>query len=370
MRVSERDYLIRREPDEAVFTIQSVSGDVCPFYRRSVLSAGVSIRAVGEVFMLRDCGGRHLPDLGIYRHFEFGTWRLFGLGAYCMAMYLKIEASPSGIPDFMEWTGVNELPWIWAMFGHPFAAIAAAVIVPVFLAFLLGYFTFRNNIKGVYFSLISQAVVVVVVTLFIGSKDITGGTNGLTNFFTVFQYALADPVIKQILYFTTVFFLGVSVMFALFLTRSRFGRLLQAVRDGESRVRFFGYHSTVFKVFIYCVSAAMAGIAGMLFVLQDGMISPEMMGIIPSVEMVLWVAIGGRHSIFGAVLGALLTNGMKSYLSEYYPDIWLYFLGALFIIVVLYMPKGIVGLFEKIRTQLSSSKKKGAATYETDTYLP
>ncbi|MEC2274843.1 urea ABC transporter permease subunit UrtC [Bacillus subtilis] len=301
---------------------------------------------------------------------SLGHGVFFGLGAYCMAMYLKIEASPSGIPDFMEWTGVSELPWIWAMFRHPFSAIAAAVIVPVFLAFLLGYFTFRNNIKGVYFSLISQAVVVVVVTLFIGSQDITGGTNGLTNFFTVFQYALADPAIKQILYFTTVFFLGVSVMFALFLTRSRFGRLLQAVRDGESRVRFFGYHSTVFKVFIYCVSAAMAGIAGMLFVLQDGMISPEMMGIIPSVEMVLWVAIGGRHSIFGVVLGALLTNCMKSYLSEYYPDIWLYFLGALFIIVVLYMPKGIVGLFEKIRTQLSSSKKKGAATYETDTYLP
>ncbi|MCY9314010.1 urea ABC transporter permease subunit UrtC [Bacillus spizizenii] len=300
---------------------------------------------------------------------SLGHGVFFGLGAYCMAMYLKIEASPSGIPDFMEWTGVSELPWIWAMFRYPFSAIAAAVIVPVFLALLLGYFTFRNNIKGVYFSLLSQAVVVVVVTLFIGSQDITGGTNGLTNFYTIFQYALADPAIKQILYFTTVFFLGVSVVFALFLTRSRFGRLLQAVRDGESRVRFFGYHSTVFKVFIYCVSAAMAGIAGMLFVLQDGMISPEMMGIIPSVEMVLWVAIGGRHSIFGAVLGALLTNGMKSYLSEYYPDIWLYFLGALFIIVVLYMPKGIVGLFEKMRTQLSSSKKKGAAAYETDTYL-
>lgn len=126
-------------------------------------------------------------------------------------------------------------------------------------------------------------------------------------------------------------------------------------------MRFFGYHSTVFKVFIYCVSAAMAGIAGMLFVLQDGMISPEMMGIIPSVEMVLWVAIGGRHSIFGAVLGALLTNGMKSYLSEYYPDIWLYFLGALFMIVVLYLPKGIVGLFEKLGTRLSFSKRKEAA---------
>lgn len=137
---------------------------------------------------------------------SLGHGVFFGLGAYCMAMYLKIEASPSGIPDFMEWAGVSELPWIWALFRHPFAAIAAAVAVPVLLAFLLGYFTFRNNIKGVYFSLISQAVVVVVVTLFIGSQEITGGTNGLTSFYTIFQYSLADPALKQILYFATVFF--------------------------------------------------------------------------------------------------------------------------------------------------------------------
>ncbi|TXC93397.1 urea ABC transporter permease subunit UrtC [Metabacillus litoralis] len=289
---------------------------------------------------------------------SLGHGVFFGLGAYCMAMYLKLEASPSGLPDFMEWNGITELPFIWTLFKNPFFAIAAAVLLPFCVAWIIGYFTFKNRIKGVFFSLISQAVVVVTVTLFIGSQHITGGTSGLTNFFTVFQVPLADPGTKQILYFITVALLAVIMGVSLLLTKSRFGRLLIAIRDGENRLRFLGYNPAIFKVFIYALSAAFAGIAGALFVLQVGIISPEMMGIIPSIEMVLWVAIGGRYSILGAAIGAILTNGAKSFLSETYPDFWTIFLGGLFLLVVLYLPNGLAGLVEQIKARFSSNKEK------------
>jgi urea transport system permease protein len=255
-----------------------------------------------------------------------------------MAMYLKLEASPNGVPDFMEWNGITELPFLWTLFKNPVFAICAAVLLPFMIAAIIGYFTFKNRIKGVFFSLISQAVVVVTVTLFIGSQHITGGTSGLTNFFTVFQGT------KSILYFVTVTILVVIMGLSLLLTKTRFGRLLIAIRDGENRLRFLGYNPAIFKVFIYALSAAFAGIAGALFVLQVGIISPEMMGIIPSIEMVLWVAIGGRHSILGAAIGAILTNSAKSFLSESYPDFWTFFLGGLFLLVVLYLPNGLAGI--------------------------
>lgn len=282
----------------------------------------------------------------------------FGLGAYCMAMYLKLEASPSGIPDFMEWNGITEVPFIWTIFKNPFVAIAAAVLVPFIIACIIGYFTFKNRIKGVFFSIISQAVVVVAVTLFIGMQHITGGTSGLTNFFTVFQVPLADPQTKSFLYYLTVIILAVIMVISLVLTKTRFGRVLIAIRDGENRLRFLGYNPATYKVFIYGLSAAFAGIAGALFVLQVGMITPEMMGIIPSVEMVLWAAIGGRYSILGAAIGAILTNSAKSFLSESYPDFWTFILGALFIIVVLYLPNGLAGLVDKLKLGLFKKEKE------------
>ncbi|WP_182480573.1 urea ABC transporter permease subunit UrtC [Peribacillus asahii] len=289
---------------------------------------------------------------------SLGHGVFFGLGAYCVAMYLKLEASPTGIPDFMGWSGIVELPGLWKPFANPYFAISAAVIVPVLLALVLGYFTFKNRIRGVYFSLISQALVVVFVTLFIGKQEITGGTNGLTNFSTAFGISLTNRGVQQVLYFITVGFLLLTVAFALWLTKSRAGKLLMAIREGENRVRFLGYNPTSFKVFVYCVSAALAGVAGGLFVLQVGMISPEMMGIIPSIEMVLWVAVGGRYSIFGAVIGAILTNSAKSFFSESYPDFWLFFLGGLFILVVLVMPNGLVGLGKSVGEKITSRIKK------------
>lgn len=255
----------------------------------------------------------------------------------------------------MEWSGVNKLPWFWKPFEQPVIAISSAMIVPVLLAMFLSYFTFRNRIKGVYFSLLSQAIVVVFVTLFIGKQEWTGGTNGLTNFSTVFGFSLSSPLTQIVLYLLTVVLLLSMFLFSRWLTGSRFGRVLVAIRDSENRVRFLGFNPTTYKVFVYSLSAAFAGIAGAMFVLQVGLISPAMMGIIPSIEMVLWVAVGGRSSLIGAIIGAIVTNGAKSFFSENYPDIWLLFLGGLFIAVVLFLPNGLTGVYQSVRQR----KKQG-----------
>jgi urea transport system permease protein len=280
---------------------------------------------------------------------SLGHGIFFGLGAYGMAMYLKLEASGGKLPDFMAWSGLTELPWFWKPFANPLFAIAAALAVPMALAGLLGYLTFRNRIKGVFFSILSQAVVLIVVTLFIGQQAYTGGTNGITNFKTVFGFSLSSPAVQTFLYYLTL-----TVLIAVYaacrrLVASRTGKVLVAIRDGENRVRFSGYDPTAYKVFVYVLSAGLAALAGILFVLQVGIISPAMMGIIPSIEMVLWVAVGGRGTLSGAVLGAILTNGAKSFFSESFPDVWLYFMGVLFIVAVLFLPQGLAGLVKEVR---------------------
>lgn len=290
---------------------------------------------------------------------SLGHGVFFGLGAYCMSMYLKLEASGGRLPDFMEWSGLTELPWFWKPFSSSLFALAAAIVVPVTLAALLGYLTFRNRIRGVYFSILSQALVIIFVTLFIGKQELTGGTNGLTNFSTIWGFSIASPEVQRGIYWITVVMLALVFILCTWLIQSRLGKVLIAIRDGENRIRFTGFNPTVYKVFVYCLSAALAGLAGVLFVLQVGIISPAMMGIIPSIEMVLWVAVGGRQSIMGAVLGAILTNGAKSYFSEIYPEIWSVFLGALFVVIVLFLPNGLVGLAEKWKTKLSTKKKEG-----------
>nr|WP_246147231.1 MULTISPECIES: urea ABC transporter permease subunit UrtC [Aneurinibacillus] len=284
----------------------------------------------------------------------------FGLGAYCMAMYLKLESAGGHLPDFMEWSGLTALPWFWKPFASPVFALGAAIFIPVLLAALIGYLTFRNRIRGVYFSILSQALVIILVTLFIGKQEYTGGTNGLTNFSTVFGFGLAAPEVQVAIYWITLAVLGLVFTFCLWLVHSRLGRLLIAIRDGENRVRFCGFNPTGYSVFVYCLSAAFAGLSGVLFVLQVGIISPAMMGIIPSVEMVLWVAVGGRQSLIGAVIGTIVTNGAKSFFSESYPEIWLILLGASFVIIVLFLPNGLVGLFEKIKGKLFITRERGA----------
>ncbi|MFD0696383.1 urea ABC transporter permease subunit UrtC [Paenibacillus sp. GCM10027628] len=267
----------------------------------------------------------------------------FGLGAYCMAMHLKLAAAPDQLPDFMSWSGVETLPWFWVPFHNAGAAFLMALIVPMIVAFILGYFTFRNRIKGAFFSILSQALVIITVTLFVGQQGYTGGTNGLTNFETFLGLNLRSPSTKLLFFYLTLAVVLVVLVLCSLLVSSRMGNILTAIRDGENRVRFIGYNPVTYKVFIYCVSAGLAGLAGVLFVLQEGIISPAQMGIVPSIEMVLWVAIGGRSTVGGAVLGALITNAAKTTFSEAYPEWWPIILGAMFIIVVLLLPKGIVG---------------------------
>ncbi|WNQ09524.1 urea ABC transporter permease subunit UrtC [Paenibacillus aurantius] len=267
----------------------------------------------------------------------------FGLGAYCMAMHLKLAAAPGELPDFMSWSGVEKLPWFWVPFESAGFAFAAAILLPVAVAAVLGYLTFRNRIKGTFFSILSQALVVITVTLFVGQQGYTGGTNGLTSFNTFLGMPVGDASSKRIFYYVTVAAVVATLLISRWLVNSRFGKILVAIRDGENRVRFIGYNPVVYKVFIYSFSAALAGIAGVLFVLQEGIISPAQMGIVPSIEMVLWVAIGGRGTVIGALIGAVLTNAAKTTFSEAYPEWWPIILGAMFILVVLFLPKGIVG---------------------------
>ena len=276
-----------------------------------------------------------------------GQGLFFALGAYAMGMYLKLEASGESLPDFMLWSGVRELPWFWVPFQSPLVAILAAIIVPMLLAGLVGYFIFRSRVQGVYFAIITQALTLVFSLLFVGQQPYTGGTNGITNISTMFGLPLSARSTEVALYIATVVCLGAVYLLSRWFTSSRFGRLLVALRDDETRVRFLGYNPAILKTMVFGVSAGIAGLAGALFMPQVGIISPSAMGVVFSLEIVVWVAVGGRASLTGAVLGALLVNWTKSGLSENFPDFWQYFQGALFIGAVLLFPAGLVGFFQQ-----------------------
>jgi len=276
-----------------------------------------------------------------------GQGLFFALGAYAMGMYLKLEASGESLPDFMLWSGVRELPWFWVPFQSPLVAILAAIVVPMLLAGLVGYFIFRSRVQGVYFAIITQALTLVFSLLFVGQQPYTGGTNGITNISTIFGLPLSDRSTEVTLYIATVICLGAVYLVSRWFTSSRFGRLLVAMRDNETRVRFLGYNPAILKTMVFGVSAGIAGLAGALFIPQVGIISPSAMGVVFSLEIVVWVAVGGRASLTGAVLGALLVNWTKSGLSENFPNFWQYFQGALFIGAVLLFPMGLVGFFQQ-----------------------
>ena len=283
----------------------------------------------------------------------------FGLGAYCMAMYLKLEASGSSLPDFMTWSGVSELHLFWKPFGNPVFAMVMVIGVPVILAVIIGYLTFLNRIRGVYFSILSQAMAMILSVLLIGSQEYTGGSNGLTNFTTIFGKSLSSPSTKLALYYATLIALILIFCVCRFLISRRIGKIFIAIRDSENRVRFTGYNTAVYKVFVYGLSAAIAGIAGALYVSQVGIITPADVNITPSVEMIIWVAIGRKGTLAGPMLGALLVNGLKTAASENFPELWSYFLGFVFIFVILFMPGGLVSLRElpgRIARKFSSKK--------------
>ncbi|MCY4365810.1 MAG: urea ABC transporter permease subunit UrtC [Chloroflexi bacterium] len=275
---------------------------------------------------------------------SLGHGVFFGLGGYAMAMFLKLESANGKLPDFMFWSGLTELPFFWAPFEYAWFAIPMTFIVPAAIAGGLGYLVFRSRITGVYFALITQALALIVSILFIGQQPYTGGTNGITNYTTIFGFAINSPATQVVLYYATLATLALTYLLCAWLIASRFGRLLVAMRDDENRVRFSGYNPAALKTIVFALSAGIAGIAGALFTPQVGIISPTMMGIVPSIEVAIWVAVGGRGVLLGAIVGAILVNGAKSGLSESFPAIWQYFLGLLFIGAVLVFPSGIMGL--------------------------
>jgi urea transport system permease protein len=274
-----------------------------------------------------------------------GQGVFFGLGGYAMGMYLKLaDAGPGKLPDFMVWSGVESLPALWKPFGNPVFALAAVVLVPTLVAVLLGVLVFRQRVRGAYFAVLSQALAAAFVILLVGQQGLTGGTNGLTNIQFFFGFDLYSPTTQRGLYLVVALVFGAVFGIGWQLARSRFGKLLIAIRDGEDRVRFLGYDPAVVKTIVFAVSAAMAGIAGALFVPVVGIISPALLGIVPSLELLVGVAIGGRFSLVGAAAGAVLVSYAKTNLSEAFPSGWLYLQGALFVAVMVWAPRGLAGL--------------------------
>jgi urea transport system permease protein len=274
---------------------------------------------------------------------SLGHGVFFGLGAYALAMHMKLEAAKDGLPDFMGWSGLRELPGFWVPFESGAFSLLMVIVLPAILAAGLGILIFKGRVQGVYFSIITQALALIATLVFVGQQPYTGGTNGMTNFSTLFGFPLIESSVQVTLYALTVVMLGLTYLALRFLTRSRAGAVLVAIRDQEDRLRFFGYDPAMVKVAVFVLSASISGIAGALFVPQVGIISPANMGIVPSIEMVIWVAVGGRGTLIGPIVGALVVNAAKSGLSESFPDFWQYFLGALFVGAVVLFPDGIVG---------------------------
>jgi urea transport system permease protein len=283
-----------------------------------------------------------------------GQGVFFGLGGYAMAMHLKLaEAGPGALPDFMVWSGVDELPLLWEPFRQPWFALAMVVLLPGTAAALLGLLVFGRRVRGAYFAILTQALAAAFVIWLVGRQGLTGGTNGLTDFSSFFGLDLASEADQRVLYFVVAIVLGLLYLGFRQLVASRFGRLLVAVRDGEDRVRFLGYDPAVVKTVAFTLSGICAGIAGALFVPVVGIISPALLGVVPSLELVFAVAVGGRYALGGAILGAVLLNYAKTTFSENYADGWLYLQGALFIGVMAFAPKGVVGLARQARDAIA-----------------
>ena len=286
---------------------------------------------------------------------SLGQGVFFGLGGYAMAMFLKLEASSPeataiqstpGIPDFMDWNQITALPWFWEPFNSLPLTIIAVLVVPTIFAFFIGVAMFKRRVGGVYFAIITQAIALILTVLIVGQQGYTGGINGITDLRTLLGWDIRDDSAKYILYFVNAFLLLGVIMIGRFVITSKLGRLLVAMRDREDRVRFSGYDVSAFKIFVFCLAAMFSAIGGAMFTLQVGFMSPSFVGIVPSIEMVIFAAVGGRMSLVGAVYGALLVNFGKTYFSETFPDLWLFLMAALFIGVVMAFPNGLAGLYE------------------------
>ena len=286
---------------------------------------------------------------------SLGQGVFFGLGGYAMAMFLKLEASDPettkiqstpGIPDFMDWNQITELPAFWVPFKSLPFSLAAVIVVPTLLAWIVSFAMFKRRVGGVYFAIITQAVALILTVLIIGQQGFTGGVNGMTDLKTVLGWETRTDTAKYILYYVCVGMLVLSMLLCRWIQTSKLGTLLLAMRDKEDRVRFSGYDVADFRIFVFCLAAALSGIGGALFTLQVGFMSPSFVGIVPSIEMVIYAAVGGRMSLVGAVYGTLLVNAGKTFFSESFPDLWLFLMAGLFIGVTMAFPMGLAGLWE------------------------
>jgi urea transport system permease protein len=287
---------------------------------------------------------------------NLGQGMFFGLGGYCMAMFLKLEASDPistkiqttpGIPDFMDWNQITALPWFWEPFKSLPLTLILILLIPTLLAFIIGFAMFKRRVGGVYFSIITQAIALILSILIVGQQGYTGGVNGITDLKTLLGWDIRTESAKYFLYYVNVSLLILSIMLGRYIITSKFGMLLLAMRDKEERVRFSGYDVSDYKIFVFCIAAMISAIGGAMFTLQVGFMSPSFVGIVPSIEMVICAAVGGRMSLIGAVYGTLLVNFGKTMFSETYPELWLFLMGGLFIAVVMFFPDGLAGVYDK-----------------------
>ncbi|MCW2237500.1 urea ABC transporter permease subunit UrtC [Azospirillum canadense] len=291
---------------------------------------------------------------------SLGHAAFFTLGGYAMGMYLMRQIGPRGVygnpilPDFMVFLNWKELPWYWHGFDQFWFAAVMVMLVPGALAFAFGWFAFRSRVTGVYLSIITQALTFALMLAFFRNDMGFGGNNGLTDFKEILGFDIQAPATRVGLFVATVVALAIGYILASSIVASKLGKVLVAVRDAESRVRFLGYETERYKLFAWTLSACMAGVAGALYVPQVGIINPSEFSPASSIEAVIWVAVGGRGTLAGAIIGAVLVNFGKSYFTAALPELWLFALGGLFVLVTLFLPKGILGLAAQLRQRLPS----------------
>jgi urea transport system permease protein len=287
---------------------------------------------------------------------SLGQGLFFALGGYAFGMYLMRQIGTDGVyksdlPDFMVFLDWKELPWYWVGSDSLLWALFLVVALPGVLAFVFGFFAFRSRIKGVYFSIITQALTFAAMLAFFRNDMGFGGNNGFTDFKRIAGYPITAPEMRTLLYVLSGLYLLGALCLARWIVQSKLGRVLTAIRDQESRLLFLGYRTLWFKLFIWTLAAVMSGIAGALYVPQVGIINPSEMSPANSIEIAIWAAVGGRASLFGPIIGAFAVNGAKSWFTVAYPEYWLFFLGALFVLVTLLMPRGIMGVWAQLRAR-------------------
>ena len=288
---------------------------------------------------------------------SLGHGAFFALGGYAFAMYLMRQIGDRGVygnaelPDFMVFMNLKELPWFWSGFDNPLFALFMVALIPGLLAFVFGWLAFRSRVTGVYLSIMTQALTYALMLAFFRNDMGFGGNNGLTDFKDIFGLSLQSDTTRVSLLILSFITLVVGYFIARYIINSKLGRVCIAIRDGESRVRFLGYRVAQYKLFIFVISAMMSGVAGALYVPQVGIINPGVFSPLFSIELVIWVAIGGRGTLYGAIIGAFVVNYASTYFTSAFPEVWLYALGGLFVVVTLFLPKGIVGLFEMLKNK-------------------